>query len=109
VVTRIALTFRLDSQVIVDLTRAPQAFQYIGPDDFERPVLHRGAPPGGTWPRRPGYGLGPGYGPGPYAILATTPYGWGYPYTFGPTFGVGVVVRGGGWGWGRRPGWGWRR
>jgi hypothetical protein len=98
------LTFRLDSQVIVDLTRAPQAFRYIGPDDFERPVQTTVA----RRPVGPGPG-GPAYGPSPYGYPAYySPYGWGYPYAFGPTFGVGVVVRGGGWGWGR-PGWGWRR
>ena len=32
------LTFRLESPVNVDLTRAPQAFRYVGPDDFDRPV-----------------------------------------------------------------------
>ena len=97
------LTFRLDSQVIVDLTRAPQAFRYVGPDDFERPVQT-------TMTRRPaGPGPGPSYGPYPYGYPGYyAPYGVGYPYAFGPTFGVGVIVRGGGWGWGRS-GWGWRR
>jgi hypothetical protein len=100
------LTFRLESQVIVDLTRAPQAFRYVGPDDFERPVQTTMAP---RRPVGPGPG-GPVYGPAPYAYPGYySPYGWGgYPYAFGPSFGVGVVVRGGGWGWGR-PGWGWRR
>jgi hypothetical protein len=102
------LTFRLDSQVIVDLTRAPQAFRYVGPDDFEqRPVQTTAARPVGP---RPGAGYGPAYGPAPYPYPGYyyAPYGWGYPYAFGPSFGVGVVVRGGGWGWGRA-GWGWRR
>ena len=47
------LTFRLDTQVIVDLTRAPQAFRYVGPDDYERPVQT-------TVARRP---VGPGRRP----------------------------------------------
>ena len=100
------LTFRLDSPVTVDMTHAPQAFRYVSPDDFDRPVqttMQRRPPMQGG----PGYGpsYGPGYGPGPYAYPSyfggPAPFGWGYPYGWGPGFGVGVVIRGGGWG-GRR-------
>jgi hypothetical protein len=96
------LTFRLDSPINVDLTRAPQAFRYVSPGEFERPVQT-------TMTRRPpmqgGPSYGPSYGPGPYvypSYFGPYPYGWGYPYAFGPSFGVGVVIRGGGWGWGGR-------
>jgi hypothetical protein len=88
------LTFRLDSPVNVDLTRAPQAFRYVSPGEFERPVQT-------TMVRRAPV-PGPVYGPAPYvypSYYGYYPYGWGYPYAFGPSFGV--VIRGGGWG-GRR-------
>jgi hypothetical protein len=84
------LTFRVDTPVNVDLTRAPQAFRYVGPDEYDRPVQT-------TVARRPlaprSYGYGPygypGYYPGYY------PY---YPYGFGPSFGFGFGIRGGGFG-----------
>ncbi len=96
------LTFRVDSQVIVDLTRASAAFRYVGPDEFERPMQtsidRRPPPPQGA------YGSGAPY-PAPAYFGG---YGGYYaPYSpwgsfWGPSFGVGVVIRGGGWGrgWG---------
>ena len=62
------LTFRLESPVTVDLTHAPQAFRYVGPDDFDRPVQT-------TMARRRRCRAGRptvlptvlAYGPGPYA------------------------------------------
>jgi hypothetical protein len=88
------LTFRVDTQVIVDLTRAPQAFRFVGPDEYDRPVqtavVRRPPPP------RPYYTPYPYYYPGYYP-------GYYYPYAYGPTFGIGVIgIRGGGWGWGGR-------
>jgi hypothetical protein len=87
------LTFRVEKEVIVDLTRAPQAFRYVGPDEYDQPVqttVARRPPPAPRpyYSPYPYYG-GPGYYPGYY-----------YPYGYGPSFGV--VVRGGGWGWGGR-------
>jgi hypothetical protein len=86
------LTFRVEKEVIVDLTRAPQAFRYVGPDEYDRPVqttvMRRPPPP------RPYYSPYPYYYPGYY------PGYYGYPYAFGPSFGV--VIRGGGWGYGGR-------
>ena len=32
------LTFRVDTPVNVDLARAPQAFRFVGPDEYDRPV-----------------------------------------------------------------------
>jgi hypothetical protein len=95
------LTFRLGAPVAVNTTHAPYAFRVLGPEDYNHPVQSRVMQP------RPGPG-GPGsYGaPGPYA--APGPYGaypypyygpsyYGYPGYWGPGFGFGVVVRGGGW------------
>ena len=88
------LTFRVEKEVIVDLTRAPQAFRYVGPDEYDRPpcrprwhaARRRRARTTAPYPY-----YYPGYYPGYY-----------YPYAYGPSFGV--VIRGGGWGWrgGRR-------
>uniref|UniRef100_Q029W3 Uncharacterized protein n=1 Tax=Solibacter usitatus (strain Ellin6076) TaxID=234267 RepID=Q029W3_SOLUE len=94
------LTFRIDSQVIVDLNRASAAFRYVAPDEFERPVQTSMGPPP---PSPRGYGA-----PYPAPYPAPVYYGGYYaPYSpwgsfWGPSFGVGVVVRGGGWGrgWG---------
>ena len=85
------LSFRIDTPVTVDTTRAPQAFRYVDPYEYDRPVptqvIRRQpapcsgygclAPPpyyGGGW-------YGPGYG-----------YGYGYPYW---GWGSGVVIVGG--------------
>jgi hypothetical protein len=88
------LTFRIDTAVIVDLTRAAGAFRYVGPDEYDRPVqVVQGRP---MPPPRPAYG--PYYGPYPYYGPAYYPY---YPYGWGPGFGVGVVIRGGGYGYRR--------
>ena len=69
--------------MIVDLTRAPQAFRYVGPDEFERPVQTTVARRAAD-ARRPV--LRSCYGPGSVLALcvsrlrATTPFGYGYPY-----------------------------
>jgi hypothetical protein len=88
------LTFRVDSPIVVLTDRAPQAFRYVGPGDYNQPsdqprLVRRPGPP-------PPY-FGPGYyGPywGPY-------YGWGYPYYYGPGiafgFGYGRYGRYGRW------------
>jgi hypothetical protein len=83
------LTFRIDTPVRVDIARAPQAYRYIGPNEYDHPIetqLAQRPPaprPAGGW-----------YGPAVY------PYPWGYPYGWGwgPYYGgvgVGVVVHGG--------------
>lgn len=74
------LTFRMDQPIAVSTERAPQAFRYAGPGDFEQP-----APTMYPAPRpRPYYGPGY-YGPYPY-------YSYGYP--FYPAIGVGIGFRG---------------
>jgi hypothetical protein len=90
------LTFRLDLPVGVSTTRAPYAFRYVNPSDYNQPVqtqIARRPPP-------PAYGYGPGYGPvygpvyGPYPY----PYPVAYPYPYFGGVGVGVVIRGGRYG-----------
>ena len=85
------LTFRLDTPVTVNTTHAPYAFRYVGPEDYNRGVESRVLQP------RPG--PRPYYtAPYPYPYYAPYPYyGYGYPGYWGPGFGVGVVVGGGGW------------
>jgi hypothetical protein len=84
-----ALTFRIETPVVVNTTRAPQAFRYVDPNDYQRPAeTHT------MTVRRPVPYYGPGYYPySPY------PY-WG-PYYGGYGLGVGIGF-GRGWGYGRR-------
>ena len=93
------LTFAIASPATISTLRAPQAFRFVGPEDYNQPYN------AGLQPRPP---VRPGYYGAPYA-----PYGYGYPYPYayapypywgwGPGFGV---VIGRGWGWG---GYGYRR
>lgn len=74
------LTFRVENPVVVSTERAPQAFRYVGPGDYQSDPQTRPYAP-----RRPGpyYGAGyPVYGPG------WGPY-YGYPYYYGPSIGIG--------------------
>jgi len=92
------LTFRVDTPVNVDLTRAPQAFRYVGPDEYDHPMqttVARRPPPRSWYSPYPYYGGYP-YGYGGYGGY----YGYGYPYAYGPSFGIGIY--GGGGRWGRR-------
>ncbi|MGP8248314.1 MAG: hypothetical protein ACLQVN_27860 [Bryobacteraceae bacterium] len=99
------LTFQITSPVTVSTARAPQAFRYATPQDYERPPAQLA-----VRPRAPGYNYGPGgygsyYAPGYYPPYYAYPY-YGYPYYpyyWGPSVGIGF-----GWGWGG--GWGrhWR-
>jgi len=102
------LTFAVNAQAVISTTRAPQAFRFVGPEDYDHPVNAQLSPRPAP---RPGYGAGygPGYGGGyggayaaPYGYPAPYPYPYAYaPYPYwGPT-----VVIGGGWG----GGWGWGR
>jgi len=73
------LTFRVENPVVISTDRAPQAFRYVGPGDYQSEQAHPYAP------RSPApyyYGAGyPVYGPGPYY--------YGYPYYYGPSIGIG--------------------
>jgi hypothetical protein len=104
------LTFAVNAQAVISTMRAPQAFRFVGPEDFDHPVNAQLSPRPAP---RPGYGgayAAPygGYGyPAPYPAPYPYPYAYApYPY-YGPA--VGVVIGGGwggGWGYGR---WGrWR-
>jgi len=101
-----ALTFQITSPVAVSLDRAPQAFRYVGPEDYQQAPMYANRPAGpgpGPRPAAPGYYYGGGYGYG-YGYPPAYPYAYGYPYYpyyWGPSIGV---YWGGGWGyrgWGR--------
>jgi len=80
------LTFRIDNPVLVSTDRAPQAFRYVGPYDYQQPTDQpRSAP-------APGRYYGGYYGPAYYPYY----YGYGYPYYYGPTVGIGFYGRFGG-------------
>jgi hypothetical protein len=78
------MTFRVDEPIVVATDRAPQAFRYAGPADYNQP---------GDQPRmvrRPGpyYGAGPGYYAGyPYYTNYGPYYYPYYPY-YGPSIGI---------------------
>jgi hypothetical protein len=74
------LTFRIDDPIVVSTERAPQAFRYVGPGDYQQPSDQ-------PRPRPAPYAGGPYgvyYGPGYYPY-----YGYGYPYYYGPSIGIG--------------------
>jgi len=83
------LTFRIEAPVTVATDRAPQAFRYVEPGDYDRanPQVAQGPPrlyaPGAPPP--PPYSYGPYYGGYPY-------YGYGYPGYYG-SFGVFIGPR----------------
>jgi hypothetical protein len=89
------LTFKLESPVVVATDRAPQAFRYVEPSDYQQTDLQRRGPP----PTMRIAGPAPYYyGPGYYS-----PYYYGggyYPYYYGPSIGFYYGGRGfyrGGW------------
>jgi hypothetical protein len=89
-----ALTFAIQQPLTISTVRAPQAFRFVGPEDYTAapPVnaeLHRRPP-----------------APGPYAYpYYGGPYAYPYPYWYPYYGGVSVVV-GPRYGWGR---WGYHR
>jgi hypothetical protein len=86
-----ALTFRIETPVAINTMRAPQAFRYVDPNDYQRPAEARTMPV-----RRPVPYYGPGYYP--YYPYYSYPY-WGPYYGYGLGVGIGF---GRGWGYGRR-------
>jgi hypothetical protein len=83
------LTFQVTSPVTVSTERSPQAFRFVGPEDYQQ---HQ------TYAVRPAPRPAPYYG---YPAYAYPYYAYPYPYSWwGPSVGV---YFGGGWGWG---GWG---
>lgn len=93
------LTFRIETPVTIATGRAPQAFRYASPYDYQQPadLRVRVAPPAGCGP----YGCAPA----PYYPYYGAPaYAYPYPYYYyGPGFGYywgpSIIVRGG---YGRR-------
>jgi hypothetical protein len=85
-----ALTFRIESPVAISTTRAPMAFRYVDPYEYDRPdePQMQQRPPS----RGPMYG--PTYGPAVYGPVYGPAWGGYYPYRWGP--GVSIVV-GRGW------------
>jgi hypothetical protein len=83
-----ALTFRIDSPVLISTVRAPQAFRFVRPEDYNRPVQAQ------LTPRPPA--RRPVWGPMPYPYSYPYPP-YGGPY-YGPGVGVGIVIGRGGYG-----------
>lgn len=86
------LTFQVTSPVTVSTERAPQAFRYVGPEDYQQAQQYASRP--GPRPAGPGayyYGQGYGYPYYGYPYYAS-PY-YGYPYYWGP--GIGFYWGGG--------------
>jgi hypothetical protein len=90
-----ALTFQVTTPVTVATDRAPQAFRYVGPQDYQQQQMYASRPAGPAY-ARPVYAA-----PYPYYSY---PYYYGYPYYgWGPSIGV-YFGRGGYWGGGYRGG-----
>jgi hypothetical protein len=71
-----ALTFRLEAPVTVYTDRAPQAFRYVQPNEYNRPAYSQGPYPA----------TAPQYSAGPYAAPYPAPYYSGYPYYYSPFY-----------------------
>ena len=96
------LTFRIQAPVTIATDRAPMAFRYVEPPDYQRGPSpqqrpsYAAAPGGYPYPAAPYYGY-----PSPYYGYGSG-YGYGYGYGYGPGFGVYVgpgygYFRGGGY------------
>ena len=86
------LTFRVEAAVAVSTDRAPQAFRYVVPDDYQQApnVQYRAMAPGAGAPYPP---PAPYYGS--YGYPAPYPYAYPYPYYYSPYYygpGFGVVI-----------------
>jgi hypothetical protein len=82
-----ALTFQIQGPVQISTAHAPQAFRYVGPEDYNQPAngqLMRRPAPGPGYPYAPGYAPGYAYAPGYYP-----PYPYPYPY-YGYYWGPGI-------------------
>ena len=99
-----AMTFQIESPLTISTARAPQAFRYVGPEDYAYTGARTQAAPRLRAPGAAYYGSAYGY-----------PYYYGYPYPYysapywGPEWGFGSIILGGR-GWGGGHGWGrhWR-
>jgi len=84
------LSFQVQQPVTVSTERAPQAFRYVDPNEYNQPPVYQtrvnGAPP-------PPYGAAPYPYPYAYGYGYGYPYGYPYPYWYGPYWGgVGVFI-----------------
>jgi len=77
------LTFRIEAPVTISTDRAPQAFRYIQPNEYDhQPVLNTRPGPAAYGAAAPGFGY-------PYGGY----YGYGYPYAYSyPYWGSGFSV-----------------
>jgi hypothetical protein len=71
------LTFRMEAPVTISTDRAPQAFRYVQPNEYDRPVYNQPAPPVQYAPPAPVPVYTPYYAYG---------YPYYYPYYYGPSF-----------------------
>jgi hypothetical protein len=92
-----ALTFQVTSPVMISTANSPQAFRFVGSQDYNRPATNY------SYSERPAPPVRPAPVPAPYYYGGYDPYYYPgyYPYYYGPS-----VVIGGGWGWGWGGGWG---
>jgi len=89
------VSFQIQSPIAVSTATAPQAFQYIQPQDYSQG--QQGPPPryGQRRAYGPGYGPGPGYPPPYYGYPGYYPYyGPGFAFWVGPRFYGGGYYRG---------------
>jgi hypothetical protein len=96
------LTFRVQAATTISTDRAPQAFRYVDPSDYQQPpaIQSQMQPPPRPAPA-PYYAPYGSYGPYGYAspYPYPYPYAYSYPYPYpywGPSFGVVIGPR-----WGR--------
>jgi hypothetical protein len=83
-----ALTFRLEAPVMIYTDRAPQAFRYVQPNEYDRPTYSQSPHP----PSAPQYARAPYVAPYPASYPAPYPgpyFGTPYlysPFYYGPSF-----------------------
>ena len=94
------LTFRVEAPVTISTERAPYAFRYVNPNDYDRPY-NNGGPQLGYRPPPPGPYYSPYYGY-PYYGYPYYPYWGGFGFGFYPSFYFGRGFYGRGF-------YGWRR
>ena len=93
------LSFQVTAPATISTDRAPQAFRYVDPNEYNQPPVQtrmNGAPPPAPYGAYP-YGYASGY-PYPYAYPYPYPY-YGYPW-YGPYWGGFGVAIGPGFGYG---------
>jgi hypothetical protein len=78
------LTFRILAPITISTARAPQAFRYVDPSDYDQPAPVQNSPPPRTPPPPYSYYYGY-YGPSYYPYY----YAPGFSFFYGPRFFVG--------------------